>query len=63
MFDLDNLPDDPTGRALKTDGIMFVKIVSAHSMENPDTGESYVKDPISNGPDIDGIYARYLQEP
>jgi len=60
-FDLDALPDDGgEGSAIRRDGFVYLKLVSAPSTLNPDTGEPYVKDPISNGPDIDGVYGRWL---
>lgn len=60
-FDLDDLPDDGgEAEAIKREGFVYLKLVSAPSELNPDTGEPYVKDPISNGPDIDGVYGRWL---
>lgn len=60
-FDLDSLPDDGgESSAIKRDGFIYLKLVSAPSEQNPDTGEPYVKDPISNGPDVDGVYGRWL---
>jgi hypothetical protein len=61
-FDLDALPDEGEAAAIKAEGFRFLKIVSAPSEVNPDTGEPYVRDAISNGPDIDGVYGRYLSE-
>ncbi len=59
--DLDSLPDDGgEGAAIKREGFVFLKLVSASSQPNPDTGEPYPKDPISNSPDIDGVYGRWL---
>lgn len=62
-FDLDSLPDDGgEASAIKREGFVYLKLVSAASQPNPDTGEPYVKDPISNGPDIDGVYGRWLAD-
>lgn len=61
-FDLDNLPgDDDIARAIRADGVRFVRLVSASARVNPDTGANYVRESISNGPDIDGMYGRYLE--
>lgn len=57
-FDLDSLPDTTLGREIKTNGFMFLKIQSAPALENPDTGDTFVRDPISDGFDLDGVYAR-----
>jgi len=60
-FDLDSLPDDGgEGSAIRREGFVYLKLESAASLSNPDTGAPYVKDPISNGPDIDGVYGRWL---
>ena len=62
-FDLDDLPDDGgDAQAIKTGGFTHIKLVTAPSMTNPDTGANYVHDPISNGADIDGVLARYLSD-
>jgi len=61
-FDLDLLPDTGEAAAIKAEGFRYLKIVAAPSETNPDTGAPYVKDAISNGPDIDGVYGRYLVE-
>ena len=47
--------------SIKAEGFRYLKIVSAPVETNPDTGAPFVKDPISDGPDIDGAYARYTQ--
>ncbi len=60
-FDLDALPDAGEAAAIKAEGFRYLKIVSAPVETNPDTGAPFVKDPISDGPDIDGAYARYTQ--
>ena len=60
-FDLDDLPDAGEAGAIKAEGFLYLKIVSAPAETNPDTGAPYVSDPISNGPDIDGVYARQVR--
>jgi hypothetical protein len=61
-FDLDALTDGGEAAAIKAEGFRYLKLVSAPAEVNPDTGAPYVKDAISNGPDIDGVYGRYLVE-
>jgi hypothetical protein len=61
-FDLDDLADgDEEAAAIKAEGFTFLKITSAPSLTNPDTGEGFVHENISNGADIDGAYAWYFE--
>jgi hypothetical protein len=61
-FDLDDIPgDDDLARAIRSDGVRFVRLVSASARVNPDTGAPYVHDAVANGPDIDGMVGRYVQ--
>ena len=57
VFDLSDLPDTPEADDIRTFGFVEVRLESAISRVNPDTGAPYVMDPISNGADIDGVYA------
>ena len=52
-FDLADLPVaiEPT----------FVRLTAAPTVVNPDTGAVYPRDPISDGFDLDGVYARYVE--
>ncbi len=60
-FDLATLPsDDPEALAIREEGLVFLRIVSAHARIDPDTGEPYPAAAISDGPDIDGVYGRWL---
>ncbi|HUT78618.1 MAG TPA: LIC_13355 family lipoprotein [Polyangia bacterium] len=62
-FDLADLPaEDPVTQQIMASGGLHVRLVTAPSRTNPDTGEPYLRDAISNGADIDGVYARYLTE-
>lgn len=61
-FDLSDLPAGPEADSILANGARYVRIVAAASRENPDTGEPFVLDPVSDGPDIDGVAARYLAE-
>lgn len=42
-------------------GFTYIRLSSASSVrwKNPDTNLAFLKEAISNGPDIDGVYARY----
>ncbi|MCB9686890.1 MAG: hypothetical protein H6735_17760 [Alphaproteobacteria bacterium] len=53
-FDLADVDDD----AIRTEGVRCVRITAATSWEDPSTGLPYPVDPISDGPDVDGIYVR-----
>lgn len=61
-FDLAALPESEHAARIRTYGARFVRITAAPSRVNPDTGEPYVQDPVSNGPDVDGVFARTLVE-
>jgi cysteine-rich repeat protein len=61
-FDLADLPDTPEAATIRRDGAAFVRIVAAASRTNPDTGEPFPIDVVSDGPDIDGVAARTLVE-
>lgn len=69
-FDLDLLSDSNyynTGCSttlrdeLKANGFTYLRLTPANRRNNPDTGAVFVKDGVSNGPDFDGIVARYAQ--
>ncbi|HCP45439.1 MAG TPA: hypothetical protein DIU15_05325 [Deltaproteobacteria bacterium] len=60
-FDLDLLPDDGgPAQQVRELGFSYLKLVTAPTVINPDTDDFFVRDPVSNGADIDGVYARYL---
>lgn len=61
-FDLAALPESAEAERIRRDGARFVRISSAATHVNPDTGEPFVQDPVGNGPDIDGVAARLLVE-
>jgi hypothetical protein len=59
-FDLAELPaDDPAAADVLSEGGAYVKLTTAPSRTNPDTQQPYVREAISNGADIDGVYVRY----
>ena len=60
-FDLDDLPAEGLAGTIREEGFLFIRLTAAPSLANPDTGEPYVADPVSNGADIDGVYARLLE--
>lgn len=64
-FDLDTIVDEGSGVdaeavAMRRDGIVMIRLTTAPSRENPDTGQPYVFDSYSNGADIDGVVGRYV---
>lgn len=62
-FNLDALPlDGADAQAVRTEGFVFLRLSAAASHVNPDTGAPYPRDPVATGPDIDGVYARHLEE-
>ncbi len=62
VFDLADLDDsDPEAAAIRAEGFVYLRLVSAATRINPDSGELFPKDPASDGPDIDGVYARHLK--
>jgi hypothetical protein len=62
-FDLSDLPaSDPVTQEIWEQGCRYVRLTTAATLVNPDTGELFVRDSASNGADIDGVYARYLED-
>lgn len=55
LLDLD--PDDPVAVEILDDGLLCVRLTAATRWTEPASGLPYPADPISNGPDIDGVYA------
>jgi hypothetical protein len=60
-FDLASLPESEEGRRIREEGARFVRLVSASRTTNPETGEHYPRDLVSNGADIDGVYGRWFE--
>ncbi len=54
-FDLADLPSTAEADAIRGEGFVFLRL--GHPGTNPDTGAPFPRDPVSNGPDIDGVYA------
>ncbi|HUQ01117.1 MAG TPA: LIC_13355 family lipoprotein [Kofleriaceae bacterium] len=63
-FDLDDVVGtDAAAMELRAQGARYIRLVSASARTNPDTGAAYVKETVSNGGDIDGVYGRYVSPP
>ncbi len=45
-----------------SEGFLYLRLRAAPDLVNPHTGSPFVKDLVSNGPDIDGVAARFLVE-
>lgn len=60
-FDLADLAGlGPEADAILRDGFRFLRLVPAAVVTDPATGAPYPRDPVSDGPDIDGVYARWV---
>jgi hypothetical protein len=60
-FDLADLPAaDAETAAIAQNGVRFVRLSAAGDHLDPNTGAPFPADPVSNGPDIDGVAGRYL---
>lgn len=58
LFDLADLEGlEGADRPLEK-GVCCIRLWSATAVVNPDTGVPFPRDPVSNGADIDGVYAR-----
>ncbi len=59
-FDLDALGLDGEAGRIRRSGFVYLRLSPAPDWDNPDTAEPFPRDRISNGPDIDGVVARYV---
>lgn len=57
-FDLASLGESSEAQAIRAEGFRYVRLTSARIVLNPDTGLPFPQDLVSDGPDIDGVYAR-----
>lgn len=57
-FDLSDLGEGPEADRVRSEGFSFVRLTSARRFDDPNTGAPFPRDPVSDGPDIDGVYAR-----
>lgn len=61
-FDLADLdPADPAAAAVRAEGAACVRLTSAAARVDPETGLLFPKDPISDGADLDGVYAAEVE--
>jgi len=59
-FDLAALGESAEAEEIRGEGFAFLRLSPAADHENPDTGAPFVRDGLSDGPDIDGVYAANL---
>lgn len=59
-FDLAALPDDGEAGRIRREGFRYIRLVSAGGRIDPETGEAFPVHPVSDGPDIDGVYGRWF---
>lgn len=59
-FDFADLPG-PIGDAIRAEGARCIRLRPAAAQIDPNTGALYPKDPVSDGPDIDGVYGRRVE--
>jgi len=57
-FDLADLPEGPVTDDILSAGASFIRLTSAAALVDPNTGQAYARDPVSNGADVDGVYGR-----
>lgn len=57
-FDLSDLGADAEADAIRSEGFAYVRLTSARLVIDPATGAPFPHDAASDGPDIDGVYAR-----
>jgi len=62
-FDLAALDADGEAGRIRDEGFAYLRLNPAPDHDNPDTGAPFVRSPVSNGPDIDGVIARYVGAP
>ena len=59
-FDLAELGASEAAMRMRREGIRYVRLRSAGTFVNPDTGALFPRDVVSDGADIDGVIGRYL---
>lgn len=59
-FDFADLPG-PVGDVVRAEGARCIRLRPAATMIDPRTDAPYPKDPVSDGPDIDGVYGRRVE--
>ncbi len=61
-FDLASLGDGAEASRIREEGFRFLRLSPASDHIDPQTDAAFPRDPVSDGPDIDGVAARYLVE-
>ncbi len=61
-FDLSALPDAGEAGRIRREGFRFIRLVSAAGRADPQTGAAFPSHPVSDGPDIDGVYGRWFDD-
>lgn len=60
-FDLADLPaGDAVADDIRQNGFVYLRLVTAATVTNPDTGQPFPNSEFAGGPDIDGVYARHF---
>lgn len=59
VFDFDHLPDSDITDRIFASGASHILLVPASEEADSRTGQPYPADPISDGPDIDAVYAAF----
>lgn len=59
-FDLASLEGSEEAERIRAEGFRYLRLSPASDHDNPDTGAKFVRDVLSDGPDIDGAFARHL---
>jgi len=62
-FDLGALSSDGEAGRIRDEGFAWLRLSPAPDHDNPDTGAGFARSPVANGPDIDGVVARYVGAP
>jgi hypothetical protein len=52
---------DAVADSIRATGARYVRLIAAPARIDPHTSAPYVRDAISNGADIDGLYGRYVR--
>lgn len=60
-FDLAALPDTGEAGRIRREGFVFLRLLPAGGRPDPQTGAPLPIDPISDGPDVDGVFARWFE--
>lgn len=59
-FDLATLEGSEQADRIRAEGFRYVRLSPASDHDNPDTSAPFARDFLSDGPDIDGVFAQHL---